>query len=217
MVINVVRIKYITTISVFLFSIRAYSQFTQIESSFGFRGSGLLILMNQPIDEKKKFSFVSLSFFEKFYSKEDSKLDENAVIGAVFYNIGKGFSMGPAVAANNLGGFQKRFSFLYVNAGKRFTLAAFPTAIFFKDRIDGEIFVQLQYNKPIKKDWGIFIQLQGVGNWLAFAKLARSFQQFRIGPSYKSFQFGIGTNTDQYGTLASPKFNALFFARKVIR
>jgi len=210
------KIKSIITIGTFLFSMRANSQITQVETSGGSIGSGLILLMNQPIDEKKHFSFVSLAFFEKFYSKEDSKLDENAVVGAAFYNIGKGLSIGPAFAANNLGGFQKKLSFLYVKAGKRFTLAAFPSAVLYNDRIDGEIFAQLQYNKPIKNNWGIFVQLQAAANWRAFSQIARSFQQFRIGPSYKSFQFGIGTNTDQYGTLAAPKFNILFFLRKVI-
>ncbi|MBI3510271.1 MAG: hypothetical protein HY064_06380 [Bacteroidetes bacterium] len=210
------RIKNIIVIAAFLLGTRANSQIIQVEVSGGLRGSGLILLMNQPIDGKKNFSFVSLAFFEKYYSQEDSKLDENAVFGAVFYNIGKGFSVGPAFAANNLGGFQKKLSFLYIKAGKRFTFAAFPSAVFFKDRIDGEVFVQLQYNRSIKKDWGIFVQLQAVTNWRAFSQIARSFQQFRIGPSYKSFQFGIGTNTDQYGTFADPKFNALFFVRKVI-
>ena len=210
------RIRTILTIAAFLFSMRAKSQITQVEVSGGFRGSGMTILMNQPIDEKKQFSFLSLAFLEKFYSKEYSKLDENAVVGAVFYNIGKGLSIGPAFAANNLGGFQKKMSFLYIKPSKQFTLVAFPSVVLYKDRIDGEIFVQLQYKRSLKKDWGIFAQLQAVANWRAFSQLARSSQQFRIGPSYKSFQFGIGINTDQYGTLVNPRFNALFFVRKVI-
>src|SRR5438552_1896668 len=105
------KIKNFVTVATILITTQANSQITQVEAFGGFRGSGLTILMNQPIDEKKLFSFVSLSFFQNFYSKQNSKLDENAILGAVFYNIGKGLSVGAACAANNLGGFQKRLSF----------------------------------------------------------------------------------------------------------
>ena len=62
----------------------------------------------------------------------------------------------------------------------------------------------------------MFAQLQGDIYVYKFSKIKRSYQQFRIGTAYKSFQFGIGLNPDQYGSNDTAKINLLLFVRKVM-
>ena len=73
----------------------------------------------------------------------------------------------------------------------------------------------VQAKTPISENWEMFAQFQS-DKYDYFQKIIRCYQQFRNGPAYKSFQFGMGVNLDQHGSNDYSKINFLLFVHNVI-
>jgi hypothetical protein len=65
--------------------------------------------------------------------------------------------------------------------------------------MNGGLFFQLQYSKPIKREWNFWVNTQILTEWNRFSIHSRSFQQVRIGVDFKNNQFGAAADVDAYG------------------
>lgn len=203
------------TLFVFSKSIRA--QLTQVELTTGFYKSDFSSLTVKSLDDKNKFSISTLAFFQKFYRKEEFLFDETGVQTSVYWNFTKNLSVGPSLYYNSVSGFSEKLSFLLFIAGTHLVFVANP-AIFHsenEDGINGGVFFQLQYMKPIRNEWNFLVNSQVLTEWNRFSNHSRSFQQVRIGVAYKNTQLGAAADLDVYGQTPIWKKSIGLFVRKV--
>ena len=159
----------------------------------------------------------TLSFFQKFHRKEDLFFDETGAQVSAYWNFTKIIGVGPSLYYNSITGFSKKISFLIFREGKNMVFVAVPSVVHAeKDgSINGDLFIQLQYSKPVKNEWSFLAYTQLLTNWYKFSTHARSFQQIRIGAAFKNNQFGLAADFDEYGTNPLTKITVGIFFRKV--
>ncbi len=193
------------------------AQVTQLELTTGFYKTDFSLLTNKSLDDKNRFSTSTLAFFQKFYREEDIPFDEAGVQTSVYWNFKKNLSVGPSLYYNSVAGFSEKLSFLILMGGNHLAFAAIP-AIFHTENdgsINGGLFFQLQYLKPIKRGWNFWVNTQALTELKRFSTHSRSFQQVRIGVAYKNNQFGAAADFDEYGHSQILKRSVGIFIRKV--
>lgn len=203
--------------SLLIFSKSITAQVTQLELTMGFYKSDFSSSTIKPLDSKNKFSISTLSFFEKFYHKEDFIFDETGVQTSVYWNFTKNLGVGPSLDYNSVAGLSEKVSFLILIGGSHIVFVAIP-AIFHTENdgnINGGLFFQLQYMKRIKREWNFWANTQILTEWKRFSIHSRSFQQVRIGVAHKNNQFGAAADLDAYGHPQIWKQSIGLFVRKV--
>lgn len=194
------------------------AQVTQLELTAGFNKSDFNYFNIKPLDEKNKFSVSTLSFFQKFYHKEDLPYDETGVQASVYRNFSKSARLGPSLYYNSVAGFSEKISFLFLNEGKHVVIVVIPS-VFHTERdnnVNGDVFIQIQYSRYIKNNWSVLTYTQLLTTWKKFSEHTRSFQQVRTGVAYKNNQFGVSIDFDEYGSELITKTTIGIFLRKVL-
>jgi hypothetical protein len=193
------------------------AQVTQLELTMGFNKSDFNSLTHKSLDDKKKFSISTLAFFQKSYRKEDFVFDETGVQTSVYWNFTKNLSIGPSLYYNSVSGFSEKLSFPIFIGGSHLVSVAIPSIFHTENdgNINGGLFFQLQYMKPIKREWNFLMNTQILTEWNRFSNHSRSFQQLRIGVAYKNNQFGAAADLDAYGHPQIWKKSIGIFVRKV--
>jgi hypothetical protein len=198
----------------------ATAQITQLEITAGFSKSDFNSFNIKPLDEKSKLSISTLAFFQKFYHHEDLPYDEVGVQPSVYWNFSKSVHLGPSLYYNSGAGFSEKLSFLFLNEGKHLVVVAIPS-VFHTERdnnVNVDVFIQMQYSRPIKNNWSILTYTQLLTTWKKFLEHTRSFQQVRAGVTYKNNQFGLSIDFDEFGPeLTTPKTTIGVFIRKVLQ
>ena len=205
----------------FLFSLLIFykpitAQLTQLELTTGFYKSDFSLFSIKSLDQKNKFSLSTLAFFQKFYRKEDIPFDETGVQTFVYWNFTKNLSIGPALYYNSAAGFSEKLSFQILIGGPHLVFVAVPS-LFHTERdgnINGGLFFQLQYMKRLNREWDFWANTQTLTEWNQFSIHSRSFQQLRIGVTYKNNQFGAAADLDAYGREQILKKSIGLFVRK---
>ena len=85
-----------------------------------------------------------------------------------------------------------------------------------KKTFTAELFMQMQFMQPLKKDWSFLAYTNLFTNWGGINEHLRSYQYLRIGLSKKNNQFGFSFNSDVYGIAPILKMSAGVFFRKII-
>ena len=183
----------------------------------GFNKSDFSSSTIKPLDSKNNFSISTLAFFQKFYRKEDFLFDETGVQASIYWNFTKNLSAGPSLYYNSVSGFSEKLSFPIFIGGSHLVSVAIPSIFHTENdgNINGGLFFQLQYMKPIKREWNFLINTQILTEWNRFSNHSRSFQQLRIGVAYKNNQFGAAADLDAYGDPQIWKKSIGIFVRKV--
>lgn len=205
------------TVFLLLLFERGVAQFTQLELLSGVTKTSFTSFSIKPIDEKKVFSISTLAFFQKYHKTQDIIFDEVGVQVTPFWNFAKSLSIGPTLYYNSAAGFSKRASLLFIQKRKHLLFSAIPSVVHTdnSNTVNGELFIQAQFTHPLKKKWNALLSVQMLTNWNAFSSHERSFEQLRVGAAYKTYQFGIAMDFDQYSELPITKKSAGLFIRKI--
>ncbi|GGD25679.1 hypothetical protein [Hyunsoonleella pacifica] len=200
-----------------IFSQKICAQITQLEFASGISKTDFTSFSIRPIDDKKTFSIATLAFFQKYHEKEHEVFDELGVQTTALWNFSKFIAVGPSLYYNSVAGFSERISVFFSTKTKRFSIAAIPSIAHMEltNFINGELFLQMQFLQPLKNDWNALLSALMLTHWDKFSIHARSFQQVRTGISYKSTQFGLAVDFDQYGKTPITKTSVGLFVRKI--
>lgn len=207
----------ILIVAVTIFNQQATAQITQLELASGINKIDFSSFSIKPLNEKGTLSFSTLAFFQKFHHEEDFIFDEAGVQATAYWNFSKSISVGPSLYYNSVAGFTERLSFLISKKRGKFVFIAVPSIVHSENTnlINGELFIQMQFMQPLKKEWNFLAYAQMLTNWDKFSIHARSFQQLRIGLSHNNNQFGIAVDFDEYGNTPVTKTSIGVFVRKV--
>lgn len=200
-----------------IFSQKMYTQITQLEFASGIEKTDFTSFSIRPIDDKKIFSIATLAFFQKYHKKENEIFNELGVQTTALWNFSKSLAIGPSLYYNSVAGFSERISVFFSTKTKRFSIAAIPSIAHMEltNFINGELFLQMQFLQPLKNEWNAVLSALILTHWDKFSTHARSFQQVRTGLSYKSTQFGLAVDFDQYGETPITKTSIGLFVRKI--
>ncbi|GHN00296.1 hypothetical protein WSM22_17850 [Cytophagales bacterium WSM2-2] len=203
---------------ILLFCNKSAAQVTQLELTAGFNKSDFSSFNIKPLDEKNKFSVSTLAFFQKFYRNEDLPYDETGVQTSVYRNFSKSAHLGPSLYYNSVAGFSEKLSFLFLDGRKHLVVVVIPSVFHTEkdNNVNGDVFMQIQYSRPLKNDWSVLTYAQLFTTWKKFSEHTRSFQQVRTGVAYKNNQFGVSLDFDEYGSIPVTKTTIGIFLRKVI-
>lgn len=209
-----IRIISVAFIIGFVGTIKA--QFIQLELFSGFEKTDFTLFSNYSINDNNTLSIAALAFFQKFREKENQIFDEVGVQPTLFWNINKTIALGPSLYYNSFGGFSERLSGKFTMKNSSALLVVIPTIAYSekKDAGLGEIFTQFQIQKPLNKKVSLWLNVQFLTVWDKFKSHSRSFQQLRLGASYKGHQIGLGLDFDQYGPEPITQSNFGLFYRK---
>jgi len=205
-------------LAVFLIGISQISiaQITQVEFASGFSKTDFTVFSIQPINKSQSLSLATLAFFQKYHHKEDTPFDEAGVQVTPLWNFSKWASIGPTLYYNSAAGFSERISLLLSPKVKNFILTTVFAVVHAENTnsINGELTMQMQFTQPLTKEWSLILSAATLTNWKKFSAHDRSFQQLRVGVSYRTAQFGLATDLDQYGEDPITKTSLGFFVRK---
>ena len=211
------KISAFLILSFLIFSQKVIAQITQLEFASGIAKTDFTYFSIRPIDSNKTFSISTLAFFQKFHEEENIIFDELGVQATAFWNFSKSISIGPSLYHNSPAGFSERISLLFSTKTRRISLTAITSIAHLEltNFINGELFVQFQYLQPLKKQWNLLLNAQILTHWDKFSTHARSFQQVRTGLSYKTTQFGLAADFDQYGKTPITQISIGLFVKKI--
>jgi len=200
-----------------LFSHQSISQITQVEFAPSIIRTDFTYLSIQPLDKYSLLSLSTLAFFQKFYQSENTPFDEVGVQTTVYWNFSKFISIGPALYFNSAIGFSEKITLLVTKKTGKLTFAIIPSIVYLnnKNAITGELFAQIQFMQPFKKEWSFLAYTNFFTNWGGINNHLRSYQYLRIGLSKNNNQFGLAINLDVYGNAPIYKSSIGLFFRKV--
>lgn len=193
------------------------AQFTQVELFSGFDKTDFTLFSSYPINKSQTLSLNALAFFQKF-KKENREFDEIGVQPTLFWNITKNIAIGSSIYYNSFAGYSERLSAKYTFKSSRLLLVLMPT-VAHSEEIDAsyaEVFIQLQYNKPLNDNISLCLNGQFLTIWDEFKQHSRSFQQLRVGVSIYEHQVGLGIDLDQFGPQPIEKSALGFYYRKTL-
>ncbi|GAA4894043.1 hypothetical protein GCM10023311_18390 [Flaviramulus aquimarinus] len=211
------KITIITFLLIIGSSHSLQAQITQVELFSGFDKTDFTLFSSYPINKSQTLSLNTLAFFQKF-KKENQKYDEVGLQPTLFWNITKNIALGPSTYYNSFAGYSERLSAKYTLKSSRLVLVLIPTAAHSEqtDTSYAEVFVQIQYNKPLNNNLSLWLNGQFLTIWDEFNMHSRSYQQLRFGVSFYNHQVGIGFDIDQYGLKPIEKTSFGFYYRITI-
>lgn len=194
------KVIIITSLLIIGFINPLLAQFTQVELFAGLDKTDFTVFSSYSITKSQTLSLNTLAFFQKF-KEENQEFDEVGVQPTLFWNITKNIAIGPSIYYNSFAGFSERLSAKYAFKNSRLLLVLMPT-VAYSEQINtsyAEVFLQIQYNKPLNDHISIWLSGQFLTIWDQFKTHSRSYQQWRVGASFDDVQVGIGLDMDQYG------------------
>lgn len=211
------RITIISSLLIIGFLIPLQAQFTQVELFSGFDKTDFTLFSSYPINKNQTLSINTLAFFQKF-KQENQEFDEIGVQPTLFWNITKNISLGPSIYYNSFAGYSNRLSAKYTVKNSQVLFVLMPTVAHSEqtDASYAEVFVQIQYNRPLNDNLSLWLNGQFLTIWDEFKRHSRSFQQLRVGVSIYEHQVGLGIDLDQFGSQSIEKSALGFYYRKTL-
>jgi hypothetical protein len=211
-------------VSLLVFSINAFSQDTKapqpvipapptpVELMLGNNRANLLMIMNRPIDSRKKFSFFNVTVGAADYKNNAAETDM-VINNALLYNLGKHFNASMGLQWNYKVGLVPSVGIQYSKATPDYLIVIFPSYNFLPSA--GVETVAITEIKPkLSNKTRLYTRVQGL--YVQNIKLgvhAKSAFSLRAGLTYGKFSFGIGTNFDYYGPQKIEKANTGVFTQ----
>lgn len=212
------KIEIISVVLTIAFASTLKAQFTQLELFSGIQKTDFTLLSNCSINDGNTLSLTTLAFFQKFREKENQIFDEVGVQPTLFWNVSKNVALGPSLYYNSFGGFSERISAKFTLKNSSALLVVIPTVAYSekKDASLAEIFAQFQLHTPLSEKISLWFNGQFLTVWDQFKTHSRSFQQLRLGLSYKGHQFGLGLDFDHYGPEPTQESSFGLYYRKTL-
>ncbi|MDC6407091.1 MULTISPECIES: hypothetical protein [Maribacter] len=194
------------------------AQFTQVELFSGFDKTDFTLYSSYSVNKKNTLNIATLAFFQKFRDEENQGFDEAGVQPTLFWNLNKHIAIGPSLYYNSFAGYSERLSAKFTLKSSRGLLVIIPTVAHSnqKNASYAETFAQFQLNTPLNDNVSLWLNGQFLTVWDKFKTHSRSFQQLRLGVSFKSHQFGVGVDFDQYGPDPIEKSSLGVYYRKTL-
>jgi hypothetical protein len=211
------RIIIFSSLLIMGFTNPLQAQFTQVELFSGFDKTDFTLFSSYPINKSRTLSLNTLAFFQKF-KNENEEFDEVGVQPTLFWNITKNIALGPSIYYNSFAGYSERLSAKYTLKNSCLLFVVMPTVAHSEENSASyaEVFVQIQYNRPLNDHISLWSNGQFLTIWNEFKRHSRSFQQLRVGVSIYDHQVGIGIDLDQFGPQPISKLAFGFYYRKTL-
>lgn len=212
------KVAIISLVVTIAFVSALQGQFTQLELFSGFSKTNFTVLSNYAINDSNIVSITTLAFFQKFRGEAHQIFDEVGVQPTLFWNISEIVAIGTSLYYNSFGGYSERLSAKFTLKNSKVLLVVIPTVAHSekKDASLAEVFLQLQLSSPLSKRISLWCNAQLLTVWDKFKTHSRSFQQLRLGLSYKTHQLGLGADFDQYGPKPIQKSAFGLYYRKTL-
>lgn len=185
---------------------------TPVELMLGDKRANLLMIMNRPIDKRRKFSFFNVTVGAADYQNTPAETDM-VINNALLYNLGGHFNASVGLQWNYKVGLVPSIGIQYSKAGPDYLIVIFPSYNLMPNA--GLETVAITEIKPkLSEKTRLYTRLQGlyVQNIKSGAH-ARSGFSLRAGVSIGKCSFGIGTNLDYYGPMKNEKINTGVFTQ----
>lgn len=212
------KVEVISVVFIIGFVSILQAQFTQLELFSGFEKTDFTLLSSYSINNSNTLGVTTLAFFQKFRDKENQVFDEVGVQPTLFWNVSKNIALGPSLYYNSFGGLSERLSAKFTLKKSQALLVVIPTVAYSEKKHSSlaEIFAQFQFHKPLSEKISLWFNGHFLTVWDNFKTHSRSFQQLRLGLSYRGHQFGLGSDFDQYGPKPIQKFSFGLYYRKTL-
>lgn len=159
-----------------------------------------LMIVNKPIADSKKFSFFNVTSFKANYENVQQE-NEFLTQGLIQYELVKGLNLAAGATQHYRFGFRPTAGLNYTFANRKFLFVLLPRFDLTED-YNFETFSLFEYKPQLTEKLGLYTRVQGLYNWNTEQDFHdRSYIYFRVGLSYKSFQFGVGADFDTYGPM----------------
>ena len=210
------KVKVISVVFLIGFVSILQAQFTQLELFSGFEKTDFTLLSSYSINNRNTLSVSTLALFQKFREKENQIFDEVGLQPTLFWKVYQTIAIGPSFYYNSFGGFSERLSAKFTLKKSKALLVVIPTVAYSekKHASQAELFAQFQLHTPLSSTISLWFNGQFLTVWDKYKTHSRSFQQLRLGLSYKGHQFGLGTDFDQYGPKPIQKSSFGLYYRK---
>ncbi|GGE92347.1 hypothetical protein GCM10010984_07490 [Chishuiella changwenlii] len=207
--------KYIgfLLITTFCFHNNLYAQIGAAELYSGLNKTAFTSNAIIPIDEKGKFNFIGMGFYNFYHRDQDKLYNETGLQTGVFYSFTKDFKLGLGLYANSTFGLQQRLVMNYTKKAGDFFILVAPAFAINKSTTTTEMVVDILYEKEIANNWNVYVKAFGMIAYDNFNTHARNFQQPRIGMGYKRKYFGFFADFDQWGSNLDSRSNYGLFAK----
>jgi len=170
------------------------------------------MVLNKSFSQKSKFGFLSVSTFAVDY-KNDKAENDYMTPAFLSYKLGGGFGLTSGVAVNSNWGFRPFTGLQYVFANRKI-LALIVPGFYLKESHNFETLALIEFKPKFNNEWALYSRLQVlVSQNMEYDNHDRSYVYGRLGVSYKSVGFGLGTNLDWYGPAKISKENYGIFVR----
>ncbi len=210
--------------SLLFISINVYSQDTKapqpsvpapptpVELMLGNNRANMLMIMNRPIDSRKKFSFFNVTVGAADYKNNVAETDI-VINNALLYNLGKHFNASVGLQWNYKVGLVPSIGIQYSKATPDYLIVIFPSYNLLPNA--GLETVAITEIKPkLSEKTRLYTRVQGL--YVQNIKVgvhARSGFSLRAGLTFGKFSFGLGTNLDYYGPQKIEKANTGVFTQ----
>lgn len=192
--------KFFITALLGLIAMGASAQFIQQDVIAGTKKYSLNQVLVQPIDNQGRFEFSGFAYFNRYYNDQLQHLDEVGVQGVVFWKFAEGLGIGPGLYYNSPVGIMKKLALEYFYADEGFSFFITPSIYHIDNRVESDVFMQVEYVKPFNDNWSLAVQLQSLSVFRKLQDYTRGYQYLRVGPRIKgTFEFGLSADFDQYG------------------
>lgn len=194
--INIFKTLLLNTFFI-LFCLTTKAQPIPLELFVG-EGSFLQTTMSvsRPFSKDSKFRVLSISSFEAH--RENQQNNSSVMITDVNYSILKGLSGGIGLTYNSISGLSPTAGFGYNKNGKRYSIVVAP-AVIFSGNTSIRLIANLIYKPQLTDNLNLYLASSNLLTYGFGGDHVRSYQKLRVGLDYKTFQFGVGVNFDQFG------------------
>ena len=183
-----------------------------VEIFAGNHAVNVQLVVSKQFNEKSKWGYFNVTNFNGDY-KNDLTKNEFFTQSLLTYQLSRGFSLTAGFALNQKTGFRKVAGFQYVFANKKWLFITVPT-VDLSDNHNFETLSLLEFKPKLTDKIGLYTRFQGL--YILNPKdnsHQRSYVALRVGLSIKNYQFGIGADSNWYGSHKVNTDNVGIFAR----
>lgn len=178
-------------------------------------GLHMQMVLNKKLVPDSRWGMFVLSEYYGDYDR-DRREDEFIVQSLLTFDIIRGLALTGGGAINSATGFSPSFGLQFALPFHDFFLLLAPRVEIFNNKA-AEILGFLEYKPMFSENWGLYSRVQALyAHSLKNDTHEISYVRFRLGASYKNFQFGLGTNHTAYGPIKFGKNLYGIFARTTL-
>ena len=154
------------------------------------------ISFSRPFSKESKYKVLNISSFEAH--KEDEENNSSVMITDVTYSIVNCVGTGMGLTYNSVSGLAPTIGMVYGKYGRKFSVTIAPAFIFTSNK-SMRLILNLTFRPIINDRLNLYLSSSNLFTYKLDGDHSRSYEKLRVGLDYKTFQFGVGANFDQFG------------------